>query len=736
MATDPGWRRVRALVEKALELSAELRSAFLARECGADVELRAEVEELLRHAEGVGPDFLAAPEPSGQRVLGEFEIIRELGRGGMAVVYLARQVNLQRNVAVKVLVAHLTTTPDQITRFHNESRAVAKLQHPGIVQVYTDGEAGDTHWFAMEYVPGHDLARELELQRESLADAPEQPFLPRPGSERHATTVARVCADVADALHYAHERGLVHRDVKPQNLLLHPDGRVQVVDFGLMRDASLGAVTRAGQVAGTLHYMSPEQARARGNPIDRRTDVYSLGVVLYEMSTLKRPFDGHNSAEVMEQIARANPTRLRRLNRRIPRDLELVCATAMAKNPRERYADARAMADDLRRFLGHEAVEAKPPSMHARARQWLARHKQLVVATAVLLGGALVGASLARRSMQAAALAAVSVEGHDHNLRPLEGTVRFRRLSLRTGEVVADELLGRCPVLERRVEPGYGRIALVLDDGDVYEFTRELAIGGDVRLDVSAPPHQEYRDGMVWIAGGTLSLRDEVPLSPLTGADIPIDGFWLDKHEVSNAKYRQFLDATGHSPPPYWEQIAPGLHDDLPVVFVGWRDALAYAEWSGKRLPSFAEWTWAARGREARIYPWPNPLRGTFFGNTMQPYETRSTRDQTVELYHRNVIGVSAETQRDLSAHTCASCTVSGLYHMFGNVAEWTESPLAMPAVDKFAPELARRVVAGHAWDAATRGRQGQTLATFAHEGIEAPYANHKTGFRCARSIR
>ncbi|MCA8957795.1 MAG: serine/threonine protein kinase, partial [Planctomycetes bacterium] len=282
---DPRWERIRELVEAALDLAPGDRPAFLDASCGGDAALRAEVEDLLRHASEAPTDFVAPPSdlsttapPAGMQ-LGEFTLVEELGRGGMGVVYRARQASLQRDVAVKVLVRNLATGTSDLERFHREARAAAKLDHPHITQIYQDGVAGDVHWYAMELVAGHSLQRELQLQRS--AEPGSDVLLPLRNRPGHIAAVAGLVADVAEALAHAHQHGVVHRDVKPANLLLDRTGRVKIVDFGIARDQSLGALTHSDQVLGSVHYMSPEQARQITVSVDHRTDVYSLGVVLY-----------------------------------------------------------------------------------------------------------------------------------------------------------------------------------------------------------------------------------------------------------------------------------------------------------------------------------------------------------------------------------------------------------------------------------------------------------------------
>lgn len=720
--SDPRFERIQRIVGEALELDPLARDAYLARVCGSDAELRREVERILDRGAGEVGDFLeppTAPTRVQPRMLGEFELLSELGRGGMGVVYLARQRSLSREVAVKVLVEGPATTKKVVERFHREARAAARLRHPGIVPVIADGQDGDTHWFAMEYVRGHDLARELGLQRAGEVLASDRPFLPRPGEPNHAARIAEVAASVADALEYTHTSGMVHRDIKPQNILIQKDGRVQIVDFGLVRDESLGAITQTGELAGTPHYMSPEQAKLQRAKVDHRTDIYSLGVVLYEMATLKRPFEGKTSADVLSKIQTGEPRAPRSLNPTLPRDLQTICQKAMAKEPDARYASAAALRDDLRRFLGHQAIVARPPSLSVRVGRWVRRRRVPIAALVLVTAAAAIGNWRATRAAHLRTLGLLTVEARTADGSPIEGTVSVQLLDPITGVAGTRQSLGTLPLVGRRLAPGSYRVQLTPRDGAAPRlYVREIAAGQSTSIEATVRPEQNLRTDMVRLDGGLLALRDEnAPLVAINGLDIAIEPFWIDTAEVSNAEYAEFLGSTGYPPPDHWGKIGPE-HDELPVCNVSWHDAVAYAEWAGKHLPSFAEWTFAARGTSGRIFPWADPVPGEYRGN-VNFARIATTRDVEERLYFERAAPVRSFPEAQ---------SPDGLYHLFGNLWELTETPPADRRGDEYLPMPAHRIAAGHAWDA---GSVGHTLRTFSFVGVERTSALFRTGFRC-----
>ncbi|HZT80642.1 MAG TPA: protein kinase [Gemmataceae bacterium] len=324
----------------------------------------------LPETEDVPPDLLAAARSarppaavscwaSGERPcrLGKFELLEELGAGSFGRVFRARDADLDRVVAIKFLRAGRLAGQEDVDRFLREARSAARLKHPGIVSLYETGQAEDgTYYLVEEFVPGQTLAQRLA----------EGPIGPRAAAE--------LVAQVADALDYAHRHGVIHRDLKPSNIMLDQDGRPHLMDFGLAkRDGDDTPLTLDGEVLGTPAYMSPEQARGEAHKVDGRGDVYSLGVILYELLTGERPFQG-NRRMLLLQVLEDEPRPPRRLCPEVPRDLETVCLKAMAKEPPRRYATGRDLADDLRRWLAGEPIKARPVGRAERLWRWCRRN--------------------------------------------------------------------------------------------------------------------------------------------------------------------------------------------------------------------------------------------------------------------------------------------------------------------------------------------------------------------------
>jgi serine/threonine protein kinase len=366
--------------------------------------------------------------------LGDFRIVREIGRGGMGVVYEAEQLSLGRQIALKILPFALTLDPRQLQRFKNEARAAAHLHHTNIVPIYSVGCERGVHFYAMQFIDGQTLAEVIEELRQLPGAGPASGRRPPPtgraaGGPAGVSTgpygglpaavplagdtavkpaaalttarstnsllffrnVAQLGVQAAEALEHAHEYGVVHRDIKPGNLLVDAHNHLWIADFGLAQFQTDAALTMTGDLLGTLRYMSPEQALAKRGLVDHRADIYSLGATLYELLTLEPIFDGPDRQELLRQIAFEEPRPPRRVNAAVPADLETIVLKAVAKGVEERYATARELAEDLRRFLETKPIQARRPTLVERAAKWARRHRAMVVTAAVALLLAAVG---------------------------------------------------------------------------------------------------------------------------------------------------------------------------------------------------------------------------------------------------------------------------------------------------------------------------------------------------------
>ncbi len=372
------------------------------------------------------PALVTGGGPRAEQVIGDFRLVREIGRGGMGVVYEAVQISLQRRVALKVLPFCARHDGKHISRFRNEAQAAAQAQHPNIVPVYAIGEQNGMHYYAMQLVAGQSLATLLDETRSlagpssagttapnllrtvcngmNLANGDARPAAAcSPPIERHGVApitnhtgdhvraVARLAIQAAEALHAAHDYGVVHRDIKPSNLLVDDQGKLWVTDFGLARCREASGLTQTGDILGTMRYMSPEQALGRSALIDHRTDIFSLGVTLYELATLHHPAGNATDVQLFFDRTRFSCKPLRHWNREIPVDFQTIVLKSIAEFPHERYATAQEFADDLRRFLEGRPILASAPSRINRATKWAARHRGFVGAAAAVVVVAFAG---------------------------------------------------------------------------------------------------------------------------------------------------------------------------------------------------------------------------------------------------------------------------------------------------------------------------------------------------------
>ncbi len=388
--------------------------------------------------------------------IGDYRIVREIGRGGMGVVYEAHQISLGRRVALKLLPFAAVLDQRQIARFQNEAQAAAQLHHPHIVPVYAIGNDRGTYFYSMQFIDGQSLEQAIaSLQSgfdawtpsSQLSKSSPVSYIDRDGttieaaliddlvlpareassavrsihseptesirqmathvsvrSSNHVRRIAELGIQAADALHFAHQHGIVHRDIKPSNLLIDREGKLWIADFGLAQCAGSGSLTRSGDIVGTLRYMSPEQATGKTHWIDNRTDIYSLGLTLYELLTLHPAVDRDDRMAMLRQIENEEPTAPRRINSSIPIDLENIVMKAISKEREDRYATAGDLAEDLQRWLDGKVILARRPSLMDRSARWIARNARVVacllLAMCILFAVATITASLLRAKNQ------------------------------------------------------------------------------------------------------------------------------------------------------------------------------------------------------------------------------------------------------------------------------------------------------------------------------------------------
>jgi dienelactone hydrolase/predicted Ser/Thr protein kinase len=663
--------------------------------------------------------------------LGPYEILDLLGKGGMGEVYRARDTRLQRIVAIKLVRGDLARRSDFRERFQREARAISALNHPHICSLYDIGEQEGVDYLVMEYVEGSSLA-------EVLRNGPVP-----------VDSAIRYGAEITDALAAAHTRGVIHRDLKPGNIMITAAG-VKVLDFGLAKHSdhsvaaadgptvTLEAETRAGQVLGTVAYMSPEQAE--GKPVDPRSDIFALGVVMYEMLCGHRPFAGESTMSTLASILRENPESLHHVRPEIPMELDRIVLRSLAKKPEDRYPTAAEAARDLEQLRkpASTGITLRRPMVAALAAllllaaaalgtRWYLRASNARWAETVALPQA---AELMNRLEPLAALKLVQQAEQYVPASPalirLKEDLRTSPTTIETNpsdaeiyiidyadpkaaEVSQWTRLGRSPVMTDRLPHGYYRIRAVKDGFEPVE-TVLFNAGGTTPPKVQLHTKAETPSGMVWIPPAP-SLVLSLLVVQLPTAQIP--AAWIDKYEVTNRQFKEFVDAGGYQKREYWkpfikegkqltwDEAMAGFRDatgrpgpstweagsypdgkaDFPVGGVSWYEAAAYAEFAGKKLPTLYHWYRAAGlGVNSQITSMSN------FGG-----------------------------QGPAKVGSNLGMTPIGTYDMAGNVKEWTMNSSG----DK-------NYILGGAWN--------EVSYMFQQFDARSPWGRDSTfGFRCVR---
>ena len=605
----------------------------------------------------IGLDETVTYRPAPHKTIGHFELIEHVGRGHFGNVWRARDTQLQRYVAIKIpRTADLSEDDRQF--FLREAQTAARLRHPNIVPVHEVDFHEDALFIVSDFIQGVTLAERIRNG------------IPTP------RMAAQLCATVADALHYAHENGVIHRDMKPGNIMLEKDDKPYVLDFGLAKhEGGDFTITATGDVLGTPAYMPPEQARGDSADADRRSDVYSLGVVLYELLTGRKPFQGGKRL-LVHQILNDEPAMPRKIDKNIPRDLETICLRSMSKKPADRYATAQELGDDLRRYLAGEPIRARPIRWYERSWRWAKRNPALSIASGiaatalVLLTFQLVwGATQGRWSGPPPKDVHLTVNksdgiGSKSSQLAENSDVVFWPLDPSTGEPLLDSpvrVSGKSPHSVKLVPGDYLVVANiaghgfhevyrhVLADGEALKggFKHQLsepAADGSLTLpEIDVPPLGVER-GMVALPAGEFLMGAE-ELDHVAPHTQRVAGYLMDAREVTIGEYGK----TWSLPKFLRDNPEP---QDRAVHHVNWFEATAYAEQIGKRLPDEAEYEAAATDFGRRKFPWGDD------GSLIRAWPLDAAGSPAFD-------------------RTSTSPPVSGL---FSNVAEWTSSWATVPA--------------------------------------------------------
>ena len=813
-------QRIRAQVDAFLRGRLSLPDDLQQVEPSIREEVRARCAEadFVQHFwDGLSPP---RPAPARPQHIGGCELLERIGSGAMGEVFRARQLELDRLVAVKLVRSELAHREDFQARFRREAHVLASLDHPGIVRILSYGEEAGFRYFVMELVEGRDLAAAL----------PERTVAGAADPARAADRAARITAELLETLAYAHARGVVHRDLKPSNVVLDRNDHPHLVDFGLAKafeedGPDWRVQTVPGLLLGTPAYWSPEVAARR--PFARQApDVWAAGVMLFQMLTGQLPYGGSSSEEVLRKLATPTAVAPRQIAPQVPTPLAAIAKKALAPDPGERYGSAQEFAADLRRFLARQPVAALDRRYWARLANhvWRRRHRYAAAGAALAIGTAIWFSSQAYAAQQEtndavtrlvagvhaerqplAALAASAAEARlllaHGRLAPaqaktvtavlasiedrarrervagesmitegagsprgtpreriaapilelqMRGVQRASAAALVLGETVGEAKLlasgfprlrvehppgaGPTPFRVEAIEPITGQPSLVVFEGETSPAAELELAPGDYRVVVGTanafaecmrtlgPPGTTVvtprlvatavgQQGMVAVtAGGAIVGQIAEGAYIYAAQTIEHAAFWIDCDEVTCGAYHAYCQASGAPLPHRWNGAYDPAWQDLPVQ-VSHAEATAFAEWHGKRLPTWSEWQVAARGRQGALYPW---------GDDAAPLVQLDT------VGHAHAVawsdGVRAVGTALLDTSWC------GARDLLGNIDEWTATCYVASFDGMPFPFYPWRLRAGSHWN----GTRDRTTALDVVSPGPPEWSG--SGFRCAKS--